>query len=260
MLNKKILIFFIIGSLLPKLCFGSAPKIYSGNVTRIIGTQVEFSDNRGVYYTVQTQGTTLTRRYGAPMLTEEIIPGDKIQVTGTVRPDNNIAAILVRDMSLYAHNSTFSGKIITVNSLCNYIIIDSRQWGTQTIHINSFTVFKKNTVSSTITDLTAGMTVTVKGAWERTGKDVNATSVQAIIRLVAIDITGELVMRGDTSLTIIANNTIYGIDLTHAQLQNKKGQPIVVYQFGMDDTLHVWGKHITGSTEIVASKVKDTTK
>jgi len=259
-MKKILLILFLGGLIIPNCSLAAAQKIYTGTITGILGTQLQFSSTSGVYYSAQTQNITLMRRYGAPMQIGEFILGDKIQVTGIARPDNSIAASLVRDMSLYAHNSTFTGKIITLNPLSSYLIIDSRQWGTQTIHTNTYTVFKKNSVSATITDLTAGMTVTVKGAWERTSKDVTAVSVQAVIRLVNIDITGNLVMRGDSALTVIANNTIYGIDITKATLVNKKSQPITVSQIGMDDILRVTGKHITGSTEIISSKVRDTVR
>lgn len=242
--------------LIPYHIFAATQKFYTGSVTNILGTQLEFSTTSGAYYTAQTQNVTLIKRYGAPMLIGEIIKGDKIQVTGTARQDNSIAASLVRDMSLYSHNGTFTGKITSFSPLSNYIIIDSRQWGTQTIRTNAYTVFKKNGAASTISDLAAGMTVIVKGAWERSVKDVDASSVQTIIRLVAIDITGNLVLRGGgMALTVIANNTIYGIDAANAQILNKKNQPINVMQLG--DIVRVWGKHISGSTEIVASKIKD---
>ena len=256
---KKILLILLIGGLaIPYCSSAAAPKIYSGIITGILGTQLQFATASGAYFSVQTQNITLMRRYGAPMQASEFMTGDKIQVTGSARPDNSIAASLVRDMSLYAHNSTFTGKIISLSPLCSYLIIDSRQWGTQTIHTNTYTVFKKNSVSATITDLIAGMTVMVKGAWERTSKDITASSVQAIIRLVNIDVTGRLVMRGDSALTVIANNTIYGVDISGAALVNKKDQPVTVSQLDMDDMLRVVGKHISGSTEITASKVRDT--
>ncbi len=260
-MKKFFIILTISRLLLPLISLAAAPQLYSGVITGILGTQLQFSTTSGAYYSVQTQNVSLTQRYGSPMQLSEFVAGDKIQVIGLARPDNNIAASLVRDMSLYAHNSTFTGKIISLNPLSNYLIIDSRQWGMQTIHTNTYTVFKKNSVSATITDLIAGMTVTVKGAWERTSKDVAAVSVQAVIRLVNIDITGRLVMRGDSALTVVgSNNAIYGVSLAGAKLLNKKGQPFTVGQFMMDDILRVSGKHISGSTEIAASQIKDTTR
>jgi hypothetical protein len=260
-MRKIFIILTISRLLLPLTSLAAAPQVYTGIITGILGFQLQFSTASGAYYSVQTQNTPLTTRYGSPMQVTEIITGDKIQVTGLVRPDNSIAASLVRDMSLYAHNGTFTGKIISLSPVSGYIVINSRQWGAQTINVSPATAIQKNSAGCTLADLTAGMTLKVKGSWERSNKNVTATSIQAIIRLVDIEITGHLMVRGQNALTVVGNNNaIYGISLAGTALFNKKNQPITVGQLGMDDILRVTGKHISGSTEIMASNIKDTVR
>ncbi len=113
---KKIFIIFILSSLFLPLAGHAAgaqtPKTFSGVITKILGTQLEFITTAGAYYTVQSQGPVLAKRYGATMQPNEFVIGDKIQVTGFTRPDNSINGTLIKDMSLFVHTSTFNGKIL----------------------------------------------------------------------------------------------------------------------------------------------------
>ena len=75
---KKFLVIFIVGwGVIPWHAFAATQKVFVGTVTNIIGTQLEFSTASGAYYTAQTAGVSLMRRYGSPLQFSEIIKGDK---------------------------------------------------------------------------------------------------------------------------------------------------------------------------------------
>ena len=233
-------------------------KTVSGIVTSLGESQISFKSTSGAYYTANIALAKLIRKYGADMEVSDIIVGDKIQATGRVWADNSITASSVRDMSLYVHTGSFSGKIISTSPATNSFIMQSRQWGTQTVHSNDYTIFKINGSPAILADLRPDMNILVKGNWDRTRAELAAQQALASVRLINIDVTGNLVLRGDTALTIVSNNVIYGIDIAKAKLQSKNGTVLSSSsQFNMSDNLRVHGKHISGSVGIIAETVKD---
>jgi|GEM_PF-2114919 len=260
----RAIVLAIILTVIPAVSFAATTakaRVYTGTVTRIDGTQLMFITSSGAYYTVQTQNISLLRRYGASMEFSEIIKGDKIETQGLLRPDNSIVASYVKNLSLYPHTGTFTGKVGNIYPFASLFTLESKANGIQNVHVNSLVVFKKNNSPATMADLTPGMSVTVKGMWERKNTDLTAKEAAATVRMVDIYFTGTLVMRGETAFTVVGdNNAIYGLDIAKANLQNKSGKPINYLQFNMSDTLRIWGKHVSGSTNIVASKIKDLSK
>lgn len=245
-------------ALYPSPATATAPKTLTGVVTKIYAGQITFTTTSAATYTAETVGASLVRKNGAAMQISEILVGDKLQVTGQVWNDNSISASLVQDNSLYAHTGTFSGKIISISPSDFSFVLQSKAHGSQTIHTNTLTAFSKNGSGAGFNTLALGMTATVKGMWDRNNSNILATSVAASFRLINIYFTGSLSMQNGSSLTIIGNgNVIYGVDINGASLQNKNGLPIVAGQLKIGDTLRVWGKHISGSVQISATKVKD---
>lgn len=233
-------------------------KIVTGKVTGIAGTQITFLVGSAAIYMAQAENVILARKNGTGMQFSEILLGDKIEVSGLVRQDNTIAASYIKDLSLYAHTGTASGKVGTINVSAASFTLVNKERGVQNIHTDGYTVFKKNKIYAALADLEPGMGVSVKGSWERNGTDVFAKEVQATQRLIDIYFTGSLMVRGNTALTVVSeNNVIYAIDIANAQLQSKNGKPMTAAQFNMSDALRVWGKHVSGSPQIIASRVKD---
>jgi hypothetical protein len=235
----------------------SNQKTVSGTVTKIMASGMGFSSNSGTWYSVDIAGANVVRKNGSPMKLSEFKIGDKIEVKGTVWSDNSISAIFIRDLTLYAHTGTFSGKIISINPPDGSFVIQSSQPTVRTIRTSGLTSYKKNGSGARFADLEMGMSAVVKGQWERQDSEITATQVLATLRLVNIEVTGQVTMIGPNSLTVISNNTIYGVEISGATLQNKLGKVIVSSAINLGDTVKVSGKHVSGGVKITASKVKD---
>lgn len=249
-----VLIFFVP----PKAALATGVKTLTGNVISASGGVVVFANGSAAKYLAVVNNAVLVRKNGAVMIFSEILPNDKIEVKGTLWPDNSINANVVRNLSLYTHSGSFSGKVTEINSANSSFTLQSTKYGNQKIRTDSLTIFKKNKSISTFKDIELGMGILVKGAWDRTTSDVLAREAAGTLRFINIDVTGTLSMKGDSSLTIIGNgNVIYGVDITNAKLQNKNGKTLNLANFGMDDIIRVKGKHVSGSVKIVGITVKD---
>ncbi len=243
---------------LPKATLADGVKILTGNVLSAKDGTIVFTNGTAAKYLAEVSNAILVRKNGAPMSFVEILPGDKVEVKGTLWPDNSINAVYVRNMSLYTHSGSFSGKITGINIVDSSFTLQSTKYGCQEIHTDSLTIFKKNSSIATFGDMEVGMSVSVKGAWDRNTSNVLAREADGALRLINIDVTGTLSMRGADSLTIIGNgNVIYGVDITGAKLENKNGKTIGFSSIGMDDLLRVQGKHVSGSVKIIGTIVKD---
>ncbi|MFA5991485.1 MAG: DUF5666 domain-containing protein [Candidatus Doudnabacteria bacterium] len=233
-------------------------KTYTGSVVSASGSTVVFAGSNAAKYRADIGSALLVRKNGAAMIFAEILVGDKVEVKGTLWADNSISASTLRNMSLYTHNGSFSGKVTEINPNDSSFTLQTAKYGNQKITTDSLTVFKKNSSSSTFKDLELGMSATVKGAWDRTPTYISAREVNGSLRLINIDFTGTLFMKSDSSFTVIGNgNVIYGVDITKAKLQNKSGKTLSLSRINLGDTLRVQGKHVSGSVKVIGSIIKD---
>jgi hypothetical protein len=259
---KKVYLAIVMAALVllgsPALSLAVAPKIFTGSITKINGSQIIFMAGSAARYSADIANAVLMRKNGASMAFTEFLVGDKVEVKGTLWSDNSISATYIKDNSLYAHTGTFVGKITAINPTDSSFTLQSKTYGEQTIQTNNFTSFSKNGSNAGFSDMQLGMSVTAKGMWDRNQTQIVATKVDASFRLINIYFTGNLSMQNGNSLTVIGNgNVIYGVDITHAILQNKTGQPLLLTQLKTGDSLRVWGKHISGLVQITATKIKD---
>jgi len=246
------------GLIMPATSFAAAAKTFTGTVIGINGSQIIFSTVSAAKYAADAGNAQLTRKNGAIMQFLEILIGDKVQVTGTLWADNSISAAAIKDMSLYAHSGTFTGKITAINTADSSFVIESKTFGRQTIHTNNFTSFSTNGANSGFSDLQLGYTAAVKGVWDRSSANVVASAVNASFRMIAIYFTGSLSAKNGLALTVVGNgNVIYGVDVSKISVLNKNGKPITLNQYNLGDVLRVWGKHISGMVAVVATEVKD---
>lgn len=245
--------------IMPAVGFAAGTKTFSGTVVGISGSQIIFSTVSAAKYSADAGRAQLTRKNGAAMQFSEILFGDKIQVTGTLWADNSISAATIKDMTLYAHSGTFTGKIAAINTTDSSFVINSKTYGNQTIYTNNFTSFSINDANSGFQNLALGLTATVKGVWDRSNANVVAASVNASFRMIAIYFTGTLSAKNGSALTVIGNgNVIYGVDVSKASVLSKNGKPLSLDSFSLGDVLRVWGKHISGMVAVTATEVKDT--
>jgi len=248
----------VMGLLLPATGSAAGSKILTGTVISVSGSSVRFSNGTAAMYVADLGSAVLTRKNGSAMKFAEIFAGDKIQVKGALWPDNSFSATIFTDLSLYAHTGTFSGKITGINPNDSSFTIQSSSVGSQTIHTNSFTGFTLNGSRAIFHDLTLGATATVSGVWDRAKTDVTASKVDGGFRLINIDFIGLVAIKSSGAFTVTGNgNVMYGVDISKATLETKSGKTIQWSQVGLDDNVHVWGKHVSGSVAIQASKVKD---
>lgn len=233
-------------------------KTITGTVTKVSGSHVYFSTTSAASYSAEIGNALLLRKNGVSMTLPEIVIGDKIEVKGTLWPDNSISTVSLRDLSFYTHTGTFTGKITSINPTNSSFIMQSKTYGTQTIYTNNFTTYTKNGSSAGFGDLQLAMTAKVKGVWDRSNKEVTATSVTGTYKLINIYFTGTLQMKSAASFTVVGNgNVIYGVDISKAELLSKNGKSMTVAEFNLGDTLRVWGKHISGMVQVTGTQIKD---
>ena len=260
MFKKSASIFFVITFLLysmPAVAAKSNVKTISGTVTGINGSQILFKTTSAARYAAEIGSAVLARKYGAPMNQSEIVVGDKVEVRGFVWPDNSISTAYLRNLSLYAHNSTFTGKVVSIDPASSSFTIESKPYGDQVVRTNNLTVFKKNSSASTFHDVELGMGATVKSIWERSNNIISATQVTGTVRLLNIDITGQIMATNSTSFTVLANNVLYGVDASKAKIENKSGKTVSINQYRAGQTLRVQGKRLAEGVAVTASVVKN---
>lgn len=249
----------VLTMLFPQRVFATGDKSFTGVVIKLIGNQVVFKTTNAVVYSAETSNTVLLRRNGAPLRFSEFAIGDKVEVYGQVWKDNSITTTRIRDLTVYSHSGTFTGKITAFDVGANTLTLYGTQYGSQNIHTNLQTVYMKNGSIVPAQQIAVGMSATIKGTWERTRTEVSAREVRATVRLRNIDITGELVLKDGVALTVISNGVLYGIDASTSKVRSKNNKPMNLSELSMS-TVRVQGKHIPESTNIVASSIKDLTK
>lgn len=253
---------FLLGAVVFSLVLPSSALAYTGVttvtgvVTRTLGTRVQFRASSAANYDADLSLASLTKRNGSPLSMGEIAVGDKIEVKGQVWQDNSISARSARDISLYPHSGTFNGKIASVDAISKTFVLQTGQYGSQTIYITPLTAIRNTGTDSTFQGLAVGMSATVKGVWERTRTQVVASQVVGKVRLVNITVTGEVVIKDSTTLTLTAGGVIYAVDAAHAKVLTHRGAASNISELLVGTTVKVEGKHITESTQVVATIIK----
>jgi|GEM_PF-2289633 hypothetical protein len=207
-------------------------------------------------FSVDATNAKLVRRYGAAMQLSDMQAGDVLAVSGIIN-GLNITAKTIRDESLQAHNGTFVGTVGTVNG--GNFILQSKNRGGQTINITGTTIFREGTASTGPGSIAQGQTATVSGVWDRTNSNVTATRVT--IKVGSLSATGVIgSLSGSTFTVTTASSTVYSVDATNARITYKNGRKgnILILQNG--DNAVVYGKSVSGSLNIIASLVRDTSQ
>jgi Domain of unknown function (DUF5666) len=232
----------------------------SGTLTNISGTTltVTASGTSLSVYTVDASNVKkVDRRYGASTDLSALQTGDTLSVRGVIN-GTNVTASTIRDISLQARKGTFVG---TVSGAVNgsSFAIQSKDRGSQTINTTSSTIFKEGSAGSSLADIAVGQTVTVSGVWDRTNSNVTATRVT--IKVGSLSVTGTLgSLSGSTFTVTTASSTVYSVDATNARVTYKNGHKGSVSILQNGDSVVVYGKSVSGSTNIIATLVRDTTR
>jgi hypothetical protein len=231
-------------------------SLISGTVASLSGSSITLTGSKGVTYAVDATNAKFIRRYGAAMQLSDVQTGDALLVTGVVS-GTSVAAKTVRDQSLQAHNGTFIGTVSAVNGTS--FTLQSKARGSQTINTTSSTVFKKGTVSSGLSDIAVGQTVTVSGVWDRTNSNITATRVT--IKVSSLNFVGTLnSVSGDTLTVTTASSTTYSVDATNARVTYKGGRKGSLSILQTGDSLNIYGKAVSGSSSVTATLVRDNSR
>lgn len=226
-----------------------------GTVTARYGNQIVLKTTAATQYRVEASYASPVRRNGSPLSMEDVLIGDKLEVRGQIWADNSVSASAIRDVSVYTHTGTFTGKISAIDQVNRVFVLQSSQSAPQTIHTTAASVFTKNGSSVEFKDMATGMSATVRGTWERNKQDVVATSVRVTVRLLNIDITGDVTLKDGLALTVAANGVLYSVDATGATVKSKNNKPLALTELGLG-RVRVRGKHITESTMVKAERIK----
>ena len=232
-------------------------KIIKGVVTKIVGNRLIVKSNTAEQFDVQTSETQLLRKNGSAMLYEEISVGDKLEVGGKAWHDGSVNADYVKNLSLYPHNGTFTGKVLTVDGFKKSFTIQNSKYGVQTIGTDNLTSFTTKGGSGVWAELKPGVSVTVKGVWEKVRTTVHAKAITITVRLLNIDFTGDVVLKDPSSLTVRTSSVIYGVILKDAKIVNKKNKTITWQDIPMGSLVRVQGKHLPEAPEVVGVKIKN---
>lgn len=233
----------------------AAERALTGVVTNRYGNQIVLKTTAAVLYRVEASYASLVRRNGSALSMEEVMVGDKLEVQGRIWGDNSVSASTIRDVSVYTHTGTFSGKVVSVDFMRGTLVLQGAQSGLQTIHTTVSSAFTRNGSSIQFKDIAVGMSATVKGTWERTKQEVVATSIRTTVRLLNIDLTGEVTTKDGLALTVVSNGVLYAVDSAGATVKSKNNKSMALTELGLG-RVRVWGKHIAESVAIQAIKIK----
>ncbi|MDR3643351.1 MAG: DUF5666 domain-containing protein [Candidatus Doudnabacteria bacterium] len=231
----------------------------AGTLTAVNGTTLTVTapSSSSTVYTVDASNVKrIDRRYGASTDLGALQVGDTLSIRGNIN-GMNVTATTVRDMSLQARSGTFVGTVSALNG--NSFNLASKARGNQIINLTATTIFRQGAASTSASSLAVGETVTVSGVWDRTNSNVTANRV--VIKVSALSFTGALGSLSGTMLSVTtASSTVYSVDAAQARVIYKNGHKgdISILQTG--DSLRVYGRAVSGSTNVAATLIRDTTR
>lgn len=218
-----------------------------GTIEQVIGKRIKIKTRSAVVYDVDTSQAVLIRKNTQSLPYEEFKLRDKVEVEGQGFSDNSILAVKVRNLSVYPRKVTLSGKVESV---------DASGFSMWTSTFGKLSVVTSNlTTFVSLVGVNIGSKVKVSGMWERPQGLVQALEVRQTGRRVKVEFTGQLVMRSQESITVVANGVIYGVDITRAKLlQGRKSIGVVGLPVG--GMVRVLGKHFPESVSVEGLLVK----
>ena len=230
--------------------------VVSGKVTSVSGTTIDLNAKSGSYV-IDASAAKMVKRFGGKMSVSDIQTGDVLRVQGQIS-GTNVTAKNIIDLSLQVRNGVFLGTVKSISG--NDFVLQSRGRGQQTVNTNGDTKFYKNGKIASSSDLVVGEEVRVTGIWDRTNKNITATKVDIIIRMVTVRINGTFQSASGATLTVLGNNKVtYTVDASKARIIYKGGHKGNVGVLQANDKVQIYGKRqdITGTTDIVASLIRD---
>lgn len=225
-----------------------------GVVQRVVYQRVQVKTTAGRIYDAEVSGAVLQRKNGLAMELSELRAGDVVELAGSVWSDNSMTVTRLRNVSLHPHSATFTGKVVEMDLGQALLRFHTTAYGEQQAHIGPTTTIQVKGATSSISSIAPGMSVIVKGTWERSRNDVVARSIVATYRLLNITIVGEVVGQVGSDLTVAADGLPYAVHVQGVSVRGMPaGQPLT---WLMGRRVRVTGKHRAESLELVATTVR----
>lgn len=224
-----------------------------GKVTALSGTNITVLGNNGSSYVIDASSAKLVRRYGGTMTVADIQVNDQVFVQGTL-VGASIKAKAIENFSLQARNGAFSGTVQSVSG--NSFVLKSQNRGMQTVLTSVNTKFLKNGAAATLADVVVGATVHVDGIWNNTNNNVMANKVRVTVKQEQVRLNGTVSALSGTTLTLNGmDGKTYTVNVVAAILASSSYYGKDWTNLKVGDRVQVWGKMMTGSTQVTSSMV-----
>lgn len=273
-----VIVLFVAGSTLvlaagPKNIKGFVKKrgvggpVIMGTVASINGTSINLNDKSGTVYSIDLSQAKILKEPGNTQIqVNSIQPGDTLLVKGTVN-GANVAASTVFDgltQRIQLKTKRYNGTVSAINGTSFTLQMKVRKNSTKTLTINtaSSTAFTKNGQADSFSDLAVGQAVSVQGPLDSlSSSTIDATGVNIIIRMFPIRFNGTVQSVSGNILTILASyGKTYTVDMTNARINYSNGNKATSYIIQNNDQVIVLGRHLSGSNNITAVSIRDSSQ
>ncbi len=158
-------------------------KQIKGKLTTIVGNILTIQNDQTTFTVTTTDKTELKRRFGAASDLSEFKPNDQLLVIGNRKrnadgtlSNTDIEASYIRNMSIQRRFAVFNGEI--KNIVGNTITLQTKSRGLQTVNVSSATQYREKNESITLSKLTVGDNLIVKGElWDRVNDIIDAKTI-----------------------------------------------------------------------------------
>lgn len=224
-----------------------------GKVTALSGSMITVIGNNGTTYTVDASAAKLIRRYGGGMMVSDIQVNDQLFVQG-VLTGSSIKAKAIEDFSLQARNGTFQGTVESISG--SSFVIKTSGRGSQTVLTSGTTKFLKNGAAGTMADVVVGSMVHVDGIWNNTNSNVTANKVRVVVKQEQVRLNGTVSAVNGTTVTLAGTDgKTYSVNVASAILATSSYYGKDWTKLKVGDRVQVWGKMMTGATQVTSSMV-----
>lgn len=215
--------------------------VVRGPVTAIASSMLTVTGKNGTSYSVDTTKARLVGNGEGKITLDNIKVNDMVMVNGTTTgTSTTVVAKLIRDESLQAKNSAFSGTVKTVTGTS--FTLETKERGTQTVNTSSSTMIKKSGAAGTFADITAGIEVRAEGTFNKTTNTVDARSITIVNETHPVTINGTVTAKTDTSV-IVTNEkgTAYTVDTTKVSVFAKAWTTLGLTDIAVGDKVQAFG-------------------
>ncbi|MFA5889297.1 MAG: hypothetical protein WCW47_03210 [Candidatus Paceibacterota bacterium] len=231
--------------------------ISSVKVMQIFGTTFAARLYWGEAYirlSVKTDSKTkFFRGTGEATILKEIAEGDILDIAGILEPGSSALTVIastVKNSSVQKKQTTFSGKVVSVDLSGRKFVLNAKNVGTITVSIATTTQFIKGNRTLDLEHVKAGDTITkTSGDYNLTTKTLVAESVTTHVNLNDYkpkNYEGKLQevigITVPTSIKVSINGVSYVVNISNkTSVLNKNRNLVSLSRFVVGDTIRIYG-------------------